>query len=166
MSSFEFGDNWQTQWISSVIEGSDTFYFPFKYQYNQTTANGTAQQYTTVLRLAEQYLIRAEAEVNSSDETDAVSDINVIRNRAGLMNYSGGTDQNALMTEIIHQRQDELFAEWGHRWFDLIRTGTVNSVMSVVTPQKGGTWNSTGALYPIPLSEITADPNLTQNPGY
>ena len=50
----------------------------------------------------------------------------------------------------------------------MIRTGNVNNIMSVVTPQKGGVWSNDGhqALYPIPISEIQADHNLTQNAGY
>jgi hypothetical protein len=39
-------------------------------------------------------------------------------------------------------------------------------VMSIVTPQKGGTWESMDKLYPIPAGEIEKNPNLIQNPGY
>jgi hypothetical protein len=70
---------------------------------------------------------------------------------------------------ILHERQVELFAEWGHRWFDLIRTGTVNSVMGSpgnVCAMKRGVWNANDTLYPIPQSEIKNDVNLTQNLGY
>ncbi len=38
--------------------------------------------------------------------------------------------------------------------------------MSLTTPQKGGTWETTDKLYPIPLTELRVDPNLIQNPGY
>ncbi len=61
----------------------------------------------------------------------------------------------------------EFLTENGHRWFDLKRTGTVDSVMNVATPLKGGVWNpDTDKLYPIPLNEIRSAPNLVQNPGY
>jgi hypothetical protein len=41
-------------------------------------------------------------------------------------------------------------------------------VMSVVCPQKGGTWSSTGyqLLFPVPQADILVDHNLSQNPGY
>ncbi len=145
----------------------NTWYFPYKYKYNTLTTNGTVYEYTMVLRLAEQYLIRAEAKVQTGDAT-AVNDLNAVRHRAGLADYAGSTDKNSLLAAILHERQVELFTEWGQRWFDLIRTGNVDAVMSIVTPQKGGTWTTGGhqTLYPIPIADIAADPNLTQNPGY
>ncbi|HSZ34873.1 MAG TPA: RagB/SusD family nutrient uptake outer membrane protein, partial [Puia sp.] len=63
---------------------------------------------------------------------------------------------------IMHERQEEFFAEWGHRWFDLKRTGTINTELSV---EKSG-WQPTDSLYPIPQVQIQNDPNTTQNPGY
>jgi hypothetical protein len=73
-----------------------------------------------------------------------------------------------MLSAILHERQVELFTEWGHRWFDLIRTKNATSVMSVVTPLKGGVWNNDGhqLLFPIPLSDLGKDPNLKQNSGY
>jgi hypothetical protein len=56
----------------------------------------------------------------------------------------------------------ELFAEFGHRWFDLIRTNRANAVLAPIKPQ----WKPTAVLYPVPYTEIVADPNLTQNAGY
>jgi hypothetical protein len=57
-----------------------------------------------------------------------------------------------------------LFAEWGHRWFDLKRTNRANAILSVT--KKGSKWQPEDQLYPIPPSELDADPNLDQNPGY
>jgi len=116
-------------------------------------------------------LIRAEAEAQQNDLTDAVSDVNVIRTRAGLAPLVVGvnTNNNLILSQILHERQVELFTEWGNRWFDLIRTGTINAVMGTpgnVCQLKGGVWNSNSELYPIPQSEILDDPNLTQNAGY
>jgi hypothetical protein len=170
LNSFETGDNRRSQWIDSLITGNDTFYFPYKYQYNSISAGGSVYEYTMVLRLAEQYLIRAEAEADLGDLTGAATDLNIIRNRAGLPNIADSiaSSQPLLLAAILHERQVELFTECGHRWFDLNRTGNINAVMSIVTPLKGGVWISNGnqTLYPIPKSEIAADPNLTQNPGY
>jgi len=56
----------------------------------------------------------------------------------------------------------ELFAEWGHRWLDLKRTNTANAVLGAEKP----TWKPTDVLFPIPQTERTNNPNLTQNPGY
>ena len=125
-----------------------------------------------VLRLAEQYLIRAEAEANLGDMVDATKDLNAVRARAGLGPSPTLTASSSLQqadSAILHERQVELFTEWGHRWFDLIRTGTVNTVLGSpgnVCQAKGGVWSSTSELFPIPESQILDDPNLGQNPGY
>lgn len=163
VNSFDSGDKRRTQWVGSLIAARNTYYYPFKYKIADIGQPLT--EYAVVLRLAEQYLIRAEAEAQLNDLTSAANDLNIIRNRAGLPNTTA-TTQADLLTAIYHERQVELFTEWGHRWFDLKRTGRLNSVMSVVTPQKGGTWSPNGALFPVPQSEITINPNLTQNPGY
>ncbi|MFM8433701.1 MAG: RagB/SusD family nutrient uptake outer membrane protein [Bacteroidota bacterium] len=70
---------------------------------------------------------------------------------------------------ILDERMRELYWE-GHRRTDLIRYGLFTS-SSYVWPWKGGTLTGTAApvhldLYPIPSSDLTANPNLTQNPGY
>jgi hypothetical protein len=120
-----------------------------------------------VLRLAEQFLIHAEAKVQEGDIPAASLDLNVIRNRAGLPNYTGQSDQPSMLAAIGHERQVELFTEWGDRWFNLIRTGRIDSVMSVVAPQKNTMWSSHDqSLYPLPATELLNDPNLHQNQGY
>jgi len=169
MSSFEPGDNRQTNWLGTYTNNAVTpalnYYFPYKYKVYKSP---NISEYTMVLRLAEQYLIRAEARVQQGNWSGALSDLNVIRHRAGLGDYAGATDKVSLLAAILHERQVELFAEWGHRWLDLVRTKNANAVMSIVCPQKGGTWDTDGhqQLLPIPQSEILKDVNLTQNPGY
>ena len=71
-----------------------------------------------------------------------------------------------MLDAVTRERRVELFSEWGHRWFDLKRTNKLDAIMSVVTPQKGGTWSSFEQLMPIPPDDIRADANLKQNPGY
>jgi starch-binding outer membrane protein, SusD/RagB family len=169
LNSFEAGDFRRSNWIDSIIKSGTTYHFPYKYQAYNTT---TLSEYTMVLRLAEQYLIRAEAEANVGDMVDAAKDLNVIRARAGLGPSPTLTDSSTLQqadSAIMHERQVELFTEWGNRWFDLIRTETVNPVLGTpgnVCHAKGGVWNSTSELFPIPQSEVLLDPNLKQNPGY
>ncbi|MBS1500588.1 MAG: RagB/SusD family nutrient uptake outer membrane protein [Bacteroidetes bacterium] len=163
-NSFEAGDQRKTNWLDSVTVGGTTYYYPYKYK--SATLNAPVTEYTMVLRLGEQYLIRAEAEAENNDSGDAVTDLNMIRTRAGLPNYAGPTDKASLLAAILHERQVELFTEWGSRWLDLKRTGNINAVMTAVAPTKGTTWNPDWALYPLPLYDIVQDPKLTQNPGY
>ena len=115
-----------------------------------------------MLRLAEQYLIRAEAEAEKGQLANAINDINVIRNRAWLGSLPGNLGQTQVLAAIAQENRIEFFAEWGHRWFDLKRTGQANSVLAPIKPF----WESTAQLFPIPYTEIQADPNLIQNPGY
>jgi hypothetical protein len=118
-----------------------------------------------ILRLSEQYLIRAEARTRLNKISEAKADLNTIRTRAGLANTTAN-DENSLLTSILNERQVELFTEWGHRWLDLKRTNKVDVVMSVITPQKGGTWSSNWAWYPLPLYDIQQNSKLVQNSGY
>lgn len=165
LNSFEPGDNRKTNWIGSTTVSGTTYYFPAKYKINMP--NQPVNEYLTVFRLGEQYLIRAEARAQLG-ESNTVNDLNAIRNRAGLPNYSGMTDKASLLAAILHERQVELFAEFGHRWLDLKRTGTADAVMGTggVCAAKGGTWSSNWALYPLPLTDLQLDANLKQNAGY
>jgi hypothetical protein len=117
-----------------------------------------------MLRLGEQYLIRAEARAHSNDINGATADINMIRARAGLSAISPA-DQASLLIAIEKERRVELFTESGHRWFDLKRTNRADAILA---PIKGNDWQSTDQLFPIPASEFLLDPGLRghQNPGY
>ncbi|RYE18603.1 MAG: RagB/SusD family nutrient uptake outer membrane protein, partial [Sphingobacteriales bacterium] len=163
VNNFEAGDQRKTEWIKSVTVVGTTYYYAYKYK--SATLNAPVTEYYTVFRLGEQYLIRAEARAQLGKLT-ASDDINAIRSRAGLDNYSGSTDKTALLNAIAHERQIEMFTEWGDRWFDLKRTGKIDAVMTVVAPLKNTTWNTNLQLDPIPLYEIIQDPNIIQNPGY
>ncbi len=173
LSNFEPGDLRLQHWVGSITVSGTTYHYPFKYKINTfnsavTSVSGLTE-YTMILRLAEQYLIRAEARCQQGNilgNSGALADVNVIRSRAGLGPYAGPTDQASVLNEILHEKRVELFAEWGHRWLDLKRTGQVNSVMGIITPGKGGSWNPDWALYPINQTQIQANPDLVQNPGY
>jgi hypothetical protein len=167
LNAFETGDLRKSNWVGSVTVASSgsTYYFPYKYKVSPGNTSLAVTEDMMVLRLAEQYLIRAEARAQQNNLAGATSDLNVIRTRAGL---SGTTavSQSDLLSAVAHERQVELFTEWGDRWFNLKRTGSADAVMSVVTPQKGGTWAATDQLLPLPKNEIVINSNLIQNPGY
>lgn len=165
MAAFEPGDLRRQFWIDSLPNGNGWYYLPYKYPLYHT--NSPAVYYPTLLRLSEQYLIRAEARAQQGGGklTGAASDLNIVRARAGLLPTTAAT-QGDLIGAVLRERRVELFTEYGHRWLDLIRSGMVSSVMASAVNWKGGTWTPTDTLYPIPASEIFADPNLVQNPGY
>jgi hypothetical protein len=163
VNSFEPDDQRRLHWVGQVSIGNNSYHYSYKYKIGKVET--PTLEYTMVLRLAEQYLIRAEARAALNNLEGAKADINAIRHRAGLPPATA-TTQPALLSAILHERRVELFTEWGHRWFDLKRSGKIEEVMSVAAVQKGGTWSSFKALYPIPQSELNANPSLVQNPGY
>lgn len=126
IDSFDPTDLRLTNWIESVTSGADIAYYSSKYKV-RFGAQGT--EYSMVLRLAEQYLIRAEARARLNNIAEAIGDIDIIRNRAGLplISVSNPTiDQNEILDEILIERRHEFFCEWSHRWFDLKRFNKIN----------------------------------------
>ncbi|MEO6134155.1 MAG: RagB/SusD family nutrient uptake outer membrane protein [Ginsengibacter sp.] len=158
-NAFEKEDKRKKSWLNVRIYNDDTLFFPFKYKLLNGT---TTTEYYMVFRLAEQYLIRAEAELNQGEFSNARNDLNIIRNRAGLSNTLAN-DETSLKAAIEQERRIELFCEWAHRWYDLKRTGRANEVLA---PLKGLNWQPTDVLWPIPQQEISLNPFLTQNAGY
>jgi len=165
VSAFETGDARKANWTKTLVYNGITYTYPYKYK---DITSGANTEYLTMLRLGEQFLIRAEARAKQNNIDGAVADINKIRARArtsisDLADYSNNISIDAALAAIAKERRIELFAEQGHRWFDLKRTGSVNAVIGALKPSS---WKPTAALYPIPLSEVTQNNNLKQNPGY
>lgn len=160
VNSFESGDQRKSAWLGSVTDGTDAWYFSYKYKEDFETTSSL--EYSVLFRLAEQYLIRSEARAQLGNISGAQNDLNVIRNRAGLGNTSA-TALTDLLDAILQERQVELFTEKGQRWFDLKRMGKAGEVLSPIKPG----WQATDVLLPIPESAILVNPNLLpQNDGY
>jgi hypothetical protein len=117
-------------------------------------SNGTNPVY--VIRIAELWLIRAEARAQQGNLPGALSDLNAIRTRAGLPSSTAATQSDILLAIENESRVE--FALEPHRWFDLVRTGRAGAVLNVTDPNH--------YLFPVPTPELQADPSLTQNPGY
>jgi hypothetical protein len=160
LNAFEPGDHRKTDWVLTTVVDTTTFYSPYKY--HNITANTSSPEFLIALRAGEQYLIRAEARALQNNLSGAIDDLNVIRSRAGLPNYSGLPDKTTVLNAIYHERRVELFTEWGNRYSDLKRTGRLNAINTAIK----AAWKSTAVVLPIPQSEINTDPNLKQNEGY
>lgn len=159
VAAFGEGDLRKEKWIRAVTDGTDTWYHAFKYRQHQ---NGGAREHSVLLRQAELYLIRAEARARGGDLIGAREDLVRIRNRAGLGPTTALTAEE-MVAAIFAERQLELFTELGHRYFDLRRSGTIDTVLQQLKPG----WESEDALFPIPETELGLNPNLVpQNPGY
>ena len=157
--AFEPGDKRATTWTSQNTVNSILYRYPYKYKAG--IRGSSMKEYNTILRLSEQYLIRAEARAWQGNIQGAAADLDSIRQRAGLspvitMNI------DSLLTSVYHERQVEFFAEGGHRWLDLHRTGLADAILIHEKPL----WKTQAILYPIPNIEIEHNSYLTQNPGY
>jgi hypothetical protein len=109
------------------------------------------------LRLADVILLYAEALNENGNTSGAITELNKIRNRAGLANSTANTEVS-VAAAIANERRLELAFE-GHRWFDLVRIGKAQSEL--------GFSDANYLLFPIPVSEILATRGvITQNPGY
>ncbi|WP_203296550.1 RagB/SusD family nutrient uptake outer membrane protein [Luteirhabdus pelagi] len=160
VESFETGDERFADWVGTASNGTETWYHPFKYKLNSNT--GETQELSIVIRLAELYLISAEANARLGNIAIAQQRLNTIRNRAGLSLFSD-TDTTALLDAILHERRIELFTEHGHRWFDLKRTERATEQLTPIKPN----WDPTDVVLPIPEAELLLNPNLLpQNDGY
>ncbi|RAV29192.1 RagB/SusD family nutrient uptake outer membrane protein [Sinomicrobium soli] len=162
LNNFEPGDLRESEWIRLDPSG---LYAPYKYKVNNT--GNSRIEYQTIFRLAEQYLIRAECHTHLGELALAIDDVDVIRSRANLPMISETNptiSQTDLLEIIMHERQVELFTEWGHRWHDLKRTGRAVEVLSSIKPEI----MQDDLLWPIPQQEINNNPALRghQNPGY
>lgn len=161
MNGIEAGDQRWSIYGDTVVAQGSTYYGAYKYK----DFSIPPLDYSTLLRLAEQYLIRAEARAQQGKLTglnSAESDLNIIRNRAGLGNTTASTKESILIA-IEQERQYEFFTEMGHRWFDLKRTGRAAAILGHLKP---GGWQQFKELFPIPEIQIVSNPNVTQNPGY
>ncbi|MTH15900.1 RagB/SusD family nutrient uptake outer membrane protein [Flavobacterium sp. LC2016-01] len=160
LNAFTTGDRRKTQWIKSVTNGTSVWYHSYKYKRKASTA--VSAEYSVILRIAEQYLIRSEARAHQGDLIGAKEDLNKTRNLAGLGNTTAGTAQE-IIEAVLLERRLELFTELGHRFFDLKRTGKLDQVLSISKPQ----WKTSARVLPLPESELQLNPNLNpQNESY
>jgi hypothetical protein len=136
---------------NTLIAGSGATVYGVLYN---TTATSTDPSY--LIRIAELYLIRAEARAQQNKLADAAADLNLVRARADVAATTAST-QLALIQAIEDENGIE-FAFEAHRWFDLVRTERAGAVLGI---NNRNFW-----LFPIPYSDIQSDPDVTQNPGY
>ncbi len=156
------------------------------------TADGTGYAYKNAhntrgvlnnkqIRLADLYLLYAEACQETGDEATAIIYLNKVRDRVGLVPYPGysfkvnGTEISSptLQEAIRHERRMELAME-GHRWFDLCRWGVAYEVMTAYMAQEDPEAKAemqpfikgVHELLPIPNKQRQLNSLLDQNPGY
>jgi starch-binding outer membrane protein, SusD/RagB family len=161
VNAFDPADLRKSSWTMSTVSDGINYSYPYKYKQSLPDPPSGPENYVT-LRLAEQYLIRAEDRARQNNISGAADDLDSVRQRAGLPSTTA-TDLNSMLDAIEKERRLELFYEWGDRWLNLKRTGRVNTIIGSYKPAE---WKATDSLYPVPQLQISANPNLVQNKGY
>jgi starch-binding outer membrane protein, SusD/RagB family len=165
----------QTVPIASISNFTDGIAAP---KFQNVTSTGSAGSNSThvdtdfpMFRLGEAYLIYAEAHLRGGggSRQQALDYVNALRQRAYGDNSGNITDPELTLPFILDERGRELMWE-GHRRTDLIRFGQFTGGTYIWEwkggTQAGGSTDGHFNLYPIPASQLVANPNLTQNPGY
>ncbi|MFT4031437.1 MAG: RagB/SusD family nutrient uptake outer membrane protein [Siphonobacter sp.] len=126
-----------------------------KYEIQKNNAYSYQDNDFVVFRLGDVYLMRGEAYLRLGDVAKALADVNVIRARAGVEEYTSLT-----LDELLAERGRELAWE-NHRRQDLIRFGQYNKAWRFKDAD-----DAYHNLFPIPNDQLVLNTNLKQNPGY
>ena len=126
-----------------------------KYQIQRNNAFNDMDNDFVIYRLADVYLMRAEANMRAGSMAAALPDVNLVRARAGMPAYTTIT-----MDEMLAERGRELAWEY-HRRQDLIRFGQFTKAWRFKPASQ-----DFRALFPIPKDQLSLNPSLKQNPGY
>jgi len=127
----------------------------------------------SVIRYADVLLMYAEALNENGKTTQAIDQINIVRNRGGAVDLAS-MSQSELRTQIRHhERPVELAMEFGIRWFDLYRwqrgstaTESIKTTLGNHSKPFADNFQDKHIVFPIPLQEININANLNQNTGW
>uniref|UniRef100_UPI0032170F2B RagB/SusD family nutrient uptake outer membrane protein n=1 Tax=uncultured Draconibacterium sp. TaxID=1573823 RepID=UPI0032170F2B len=111
-----------------------------------------------IFRLADMYLLRAEANAKLGKGTVAVNDLNEVRSKAGVLPYTGATDRASMMKAIFDERAIEFVAE-GQSGFDRIRMDYYYEGVSWMNQDR---ISKKGYFWPIHPSVISVNPSIVQ----
>jgi len=156
-----------SKYVNELSNPTDSFRLAgvrnVKYRPEAGTA-GNQSNDMVIFRLADAYLMRAEAKLRSNtDLTGALADINLIRERAYGDATHAWTLANLTLTNLYAERQREMAWEgWSRN--DAIRFGTFGNARKPAKPADPADGHL--QLFPIPAPQISSNPNLKQNPGY
>jgi len=182
--------------VDSVLKSSSStkpdIYYPHFNKWNPLTYSPSLKTFANdglnipIIRFAEVLLFYAEAQNELGNSGEAYTAINKIRTRAGIPNLTPGLSKDDFRDSVFLERRKEFAHEETVRWFDLVRLNGSGSYLlykaipALIDPVKGAPsdyWCQTKAanfainpkkylLFPIPLTELQANPNLIQNYGW
>ena len=178
--------------LSSGRQNTTILHYVRKFSRGYEGREGSVRPFNIYFRMAELYLIRAEAlnEFNSTPNSDTYNDLNMIRNRSGMCNVKMNQSQDEMRETIAHERNIEMYYE-DQRWFDLRRTlqsaekipVEINKIQirkiyktsadswpyKIIyekVPYQKRYWSNHWYMNPFPKSEINKFYGLIQNPGW
>lgn len=144
-----------------VVGSTENPMYNYKAYSSSAPGDGQNDRFVLYLRLAEIYLIKAEAANELGQTNEALAALNAVRSRVHLSNVTT-TDQTALRKAIWNERRLELAMEHD-RWFDLVRTGQAVEAMAA----NGKTFVAgKHELFPIPNKQLIQTPTMKQNPNW
>ena len=157
---------WSTGYIPTNLETGNTLgtlwqVWTAKYIDTEATTEYTSRQNWHVIRLADVYLMRAEANAEiSTDPSAANLDINILRTRVEMneVDYSSMTIED-FREEILRERAVELYME-GHRFFDLTRFGVYDEYCRFVYGDTDGARQAEDYTWPIPIIEVSTNSEI------
>lgn len=155
------GSGYDQRFLFAYSEATEGPNMNAKYPNNSSAGEKNTNYH---LRMAEMYLIYAEAEVrNSSDVNQALDALNTVRARAGV-DAKNFTDNEQLLKDIREEKLIELFIENGEGWYDLIRYHELGDVNAF--DEKETLIDEHQFILPIPLDVLSGNNMMNQNTGY
>lgn len=174
-------DSYNPDGSSVSFTGTGNSLFPALLKFKDSTRSASPNDQTNgkiqserdvfVIRLAEMYLIVAEADFQLGDPGDAATYVNVLRTRAALPGQEAAMQVSAgdITLDFILDERAREFAGEQIRWFDLKRTGKLVSRVQTLNPDAGQYIRSYHTERPIPQTQLDAVTNkweFVQNTGY
>lgn len=147
------------EWVKSGVQGGRTVY------YNKKWDKLSARSFVVpVIHITELKLMRAECAAIAGNSTQALKDLNDIRTRAGLDEFTA-TEPTTLLNQIRTERRIEMMGE-GNRYHEVKRLGAYynNGLRLRVTPTSNGfAWNCPGMLIQLPNAEVAGNVDIKRN---
>lgn len=159
-------NNWSTGYVPTNLETGATLgtlwqVWTAKYIDSEATTEYTSRQNWHIIRLADVYLMRAEASAEVlGDPSAANSDINILRTRVEMpeINYASMSIVD-FREELMKERAVELYME-GHRFFDLTRFGVYDEYCRLIYGNVDGARQPEDYTWPIPLIEVSTNSEI------
>ncbi|WP_326983168.1 RagB/SusD family nutrient uptake outer membrane protein [Chryseobacterium sp. MYb264] len=138
----------------SIKTGTTMVPYNFTKKYTGTTSN-------LVYRLSLLYFIRAEAALHLGNTSQALADINTVRNRAGLAAL------NSISIDVLLEEKRKEFVFENQYFFDLMRNHkNIIRNNGCISNNCNPTYPSNKFVAPIPYKSLNINSNMQQNPGY